>query len=100
VGGNYEKLTYYWKMHCKNMLNPPKATLSTTCSSSKNRARDAGFGPDPCVTERRFVNCLEHFYYTISTLRGWYLVLTQPIAGGPEAGGFARVSPKPWRAKG
>jgi hypothetical protein len=29
-----------------------------------------------------------------------YLVLTQPIAGGPEAVGFARVSPKPWRAKG
>jgi hypothetical protein len=29
-----------------------------------------------------------------------YLVLTQPIAGGPEAVGFARVSLKPWRAKG
>jgi hypothetical protein len=26
-------------------------------------------------------------------------VVTLPIAG-PEAGGFARVSPKPWHAKG
>jgi hypothetical protein len=32
----------------------------------------------------------------------WYLVVqvTPPIAGGPEAGGVARVSPNPWRAKG
>jgi hypothetical protein len=29
-----------------------------------------------------------------------YLVLTQPIAGGPEAIGFARVSPNPWCTKG
>jgi hypothetical protein len=28
------------------------------------------------------------------------IVVTQPIAGGPEAGGFARVSPKPCCAKG
>jgi hypothetical protein len=27
------------------------------------------------------------------------VVVTQPIAGGPVAGGFARVSPKPWHAK-
>jgi hypothetical protein len=26
------------------------------------------------------------------------VVVAQPIAGGTEAGGFARVSPNPWRA--
>jgi hypothetical protein len=30
----------------------------------------------------------------------WSLVVTQPITGDPEAGGFTRISPKPWRAKG
>jgi hypothetical protein len=34
------------------------------------------------------------FLYHIHTTWIWYLVLTQPIAGRPEAIGFARISPK------
>jgi hypothetical protein len=41
-------------------------------------------------------------HWTISTLRGYGLLLfvTPLIAGGLEAGGFSRISPKPWHAKG
>jgi hypothetical protein len=45
------------------------------------------------------VHLTSMYLYHIHTTWIWSLV-THSVAGGPEAGGFARVSPKPWCAFG
>jgi hypothetical protein len=45
-----------------------------------------------CPSTEQLMYSLDHIHTTWI----WSLVVTQPIAGGPDAGGFARVSPKPW----
>jgi hypothetical protein len=58
-------------------------------------------GSPSCSFYDIYKETLEHLIYNyIHTTWIWYIVLTQPIVGGPSAVGFARVSPKPRCAKG